>query len=365
MCFIRYLFSVVVCVLSLSVFADGEEALFKRILSNWVHKLTWSEKLGFSVELKTDNKPLVFRNNEVEPIEIKGIPVIRLKRGVVYLLTNGRGRSQTFQVEYNERFDQTVLLLTHEEGRKSGRMFSESHYSIISCGSVYNDVSNFLFKLSFPLILPDALSTQERLRETVDGAAHLCAMIAKEERTCAIDFIRNNPTELELAVGVTNNVCYSKIVPQTAEDILGMVQPGKSSKVLERLLADMPKKRGGGVEKWGRVCRTSRGSVVVGISLLNFGVSEKYFSFYETGNLNFMLERWRTTGRVIVRHYNPHGSLDWMVRSEEAKVVEYWRREDGELDEMKVDSTTHSLFEEAYKTFSGYKGLQKSVSSEG
>lgn len=361
----RFLLNVLLCTVGLSTFAQNGKDLLSQRLPIWVHKLTWSEDQGFSIELRGKNTPLVFVEKGKTRTEIENENLIKLECGSLYLLTNGRGRSQTFQLEPNSKFDQDVLLFMHVESRENGAPISETRYFIMSDGCVYDNASNLLVKLSFPLVLPDPLRMRESYEKMVDDVAQRYCEMAKEERTCAIDFIRNNPTQLELAVGATNSICYSKIVPQTAEDILGMVQPGKSSKVLERLLADMPKKRGGGVEKWGRVCRTSRGSVVVGISLLNFGVSEKYFSFYETGNLNFMLERWRTTGRVIVRHYNPHGSLDWRVRSEDDKVVEYWRRENGELNEMKVDSTTHSLIEAAYKTFSDYRGLQKSTSSGG
>lgn len=341
----------------------SEKMGFEWTLSVWTETLSWSEDQGFHLTFRSWNKPLLAIQRDdgsYDYVNTVGAGVY-LQRGKRYVLSNGRGRSQFFKVctlPLNEPdFDvpptfpseRDVLTFEHAERISRDGKMQHERYVVSSEGDVYDCEAQSLTKRTMPMILPNPwtppdIQARQNVREVADWHLNL----ARETRDAARKELKQLKMRTPLAENETNTVCYSTAGRFGAEEVRKMTKDGKLTPVLEELISQFDPERSR-TGKWAQICVVNGVRRIVGITE-NFGNgNRRQFRFYLIGSVDKVIDETKSSKskEKIVHHYDKDGKWQWEVKMRNNKAFQFWRVENGRIEESSDLELAQKLAEQA------------------
>ena len=334
---------------------------FEWTQSVWTETLSWTKDKGFHLTFRSWNKPLLAIQRDdgsYDYVNTVGAGAY-LQRGKRYVLSNGRGRSQFFKVcalpLKESGFDvpptfpteHEVLIFEHAERiSRDGKMQHERH--VVSFGGdVYDCEAQSLTKRTMPMILPNPwtppdIQARQNVREVADWNLNL----ARETRDAAWQELKQLKMRTPLAENETNTVCYSTAGRFGAEELRKMTKDGKLTPVLEELISQLDPERSR-AGKWAQICVVNGVRRIVGITE-NFGNgNRRQFRFYLTGTVDKVIDEHKVAREKIVHHYDKNGKWQWEVKMRDNKAFQFWRIENGRIEESSDLELAQKLAEQA------------------
>lgn len=334
---------------------------FEWTLSVWTETLSWTEDKGFHLTFRSWNKPsLGIQRDDGSYDYINSVGTgVYLQRGKRYILMNGRGRSQFFRVcalpLKESGFDvpptfpteHEVLTFEHEERISRDGKTRHERYVVSSEGDVYDCEAQSLTKRTMPMILPNPWTPPDiQARQNVRGVADWHLNLARETRDAARKELKQLKMRTPLAENETNTVCYSTAGRFGAEEVRKMTKDGKLSPFLEKLVSQFAPERSR-AGKWAQICVVDGTLQIIGITE-NFGTgNRRQFRFYLTGTVDKVIDEHKVAREKIVHHYDKNGKWQWEVKMHDNKAFEFWRVENGRIEESSDLELAQKLAEQA------------------
>ncbi len=334
---------------------------FEWTLSVWTETLSWTEDKGFHLTFRSWNKPsLAIQRDDgrYDYVHPTGAGV-SLQRGKRYMLTNGRGRSQFFKVcalPLNEpgfavpsTFPTKHDVLTFEHAERISRNGKMQHerYVVSSEGDVYDCEAKSLTKRTMPMILPNPWTPPDiKVRKIVREVADWHLNLARESRDAARKELKQLKMRTPLIENVTNTVCYSTAGRFGAEEVRKMTKDGKLTPVLEELISQFnPERSRAG--KWAQLYVDKGVMRIVGLTERFGDGSRRQFWFYPSEAINLVIDEFTGGKMTIVYHYDTEGNWVWQIKMRDNKAFQFWRGENGRIEESADLELAQKLAEQA------------------
>ena len=313
---------------------------FDRALSFWVERVAWSAADGFVLSIRDRNKPILLREGEELPVCYE--KQIRLEPGPSYMLTNGRGRRQIFEVrdapfaelgEAEGRFlsvtNVALSIVCMERVSRAGDMRTE-RYLMSASGDVYSASTGKVWHRGMPLTLQSpVVSPGMQKRDSVVRSGQWHLETARTELKEALESAVVKRLLSDAAGDLpTNGVCYAEVGRFDAEVLKGMAKDGKLSPFLEEMLAQMGDRPG--TKKWARLCQGDGGRFISRLRVCGEDCDRRIL-LDAAGNVCFVSQILMRSGRVVLCRYGGQGELMWMIEMDGDRLREAWMNHDGEL----------------------------------
>ena len=334
---------------------------FEWTLSVWTETLSWTEDKGFHLTFRSWNKPsLGIQRDDGSYDYINSVGTgVYLQRGKRYILMNGRGRSQFFRVcalpLKESGFDvpptfpteHEVLTFEHEERISRDGKTRHERYVVSSEGDVYDCEAQSLTKRTMPMILPNPWTPPDiQARQNVRGVADWHLNLARETRDAARKELKQLKMRTPLAENETNTVCYSTAGRFGAEELRKMTKDGKLTPVLEELISQLnPERSRAG--KWAQLYVEKDAMRIVGLTERFVDGSRRQFWFYPSEAVNLVIDEFTGRKMTIVYHYDTEGNWVWQIKMRDNKAFQFWRVENGRVDESSDLELAQKLAERA------------------
>ena len=338
-----------------------EPLSFEWTLSVWTETLSWTEDKGFLLTFRSWNKPmLAIQKDDGSYDYVHSIGVgVYLQRGKRYMLTNGRGRSQFFRVcalPLNESgfgvpptfpSERDVLTFEHEERISRDGMMRHERYVVSPEGDVCDCETKMQTRRGMPMILPNPWTPPDiKVRQIVREVSERKLDLAQETRDSAWKELKQLDAVKSLSENETNTVCYSTAGRFGAEEVRKMTKDGKLSPFLEKLVSQFAPERSR-AGKWAQICVVDGALQIIGITE-NFGTgNRRQFRFYLTGTVDKVIDEHKVAREKIVHHYDKNGKWQWEVKMHDNKAFEFWRVENGRIEESSDLELAQKLAEQA------------------
>ncbi len=309
-----------------------EPLSFERALSVWVEKFEWTKDGGFSLSFRDKNRPTL--RIGINEVRVDATAPIRLKLGMAYTLSDVHGRTQTYKVcalpfeesgiELPPTFmsEREVLTFEHKEPLLGGEEKRIEKYVVTGEGEIYDVASRMHYKRRMPMLAAKPLllsDAQIRRRVLVDGVWALKA--AQEEMKRAQKAAKGKRSQsISGIIGMTNNVCYSASESNSVK---------------------------WGILKWAQVSWDGRVFHVNGITEHFSDKGRRQIRFYPSGAVKEWVEENKATGVKFICLYDESNGLKWQIKMRKNKVFEFWRVENGRIEESSDLELAQKLAEQA------------------
>ena len=334
---------------------------FEWTLSVWTETLSWTEDRGFHLTFRSWNKPsLEIQRDDGSYDYINSVGAgVYLQRGQRYMLTNGRGRSQFFKVcalplkepgfDVPPTFptEHEVLTFEHEERISRDGKTRHERYVVSPEGDVYDCEAQSQTKRTMPMILPNPwtppdIQARQNVREVADWHLNL----ARETRDAARKELKQLDSVKTLSENETNTVCYSTAGRFGAEEVRKMTKDGKLTPVLEELISQLNPERSR-VGKWAQLYVEKDAMRIVGLTERFVDGSRRQFWFYPSEAINLVIDEFTGGKMTIVYHYDTEGNWVWQIKMRDNKAFQFWRSENGHVEESPDLALAQKLAEQA------------------